>query len=767
MTALDTGLAPGPGHPADDRRNDERPPPARRRSWRGEVPTVAATVAITLVALTLILQLWRASPGVPFTSEGDAAFVEMTVQNIIDTGWYERAPRLGAPFGASLHDFPQGGDNLQFLLIRGLALFSADAGTVTNAYFLLTFLLVATAGLLVLRWLGLSRPVAAVLAVLYAFLPYHLFRGEAHLLLSGYYAVPLGVALAVTATRGDALFARRSPGRGPAVWATPRTFATLALAAVIGSSGSYYAAFTMVLLGAAGGLHALRGRSLRPALPAALAAAAIVAVLGFNLVPDIVHRARNGANQQVAQRDPAETDRYGLKVSAMLLPDPDHRIASLGALGARYRGTSDVPSEGGQSLGVVSAVGLLWLLTAALTTIAGGRTLPGATGTQRTLSFMAVVTLLTGTVGGFSVLVAYFLTPQFRSWNRVSVLLGFLSLAAVGLLVDRWWAHRAPTGPPTASSAARRRRAGAALLTLLLLFGLLDQTGSSAVPAYAANATQHDSDRAFVRTIEDLLPRRAMVYQLPYLSFPESRPVGGTAAYDQVRGYLHSEHLRWSFGAVRGRDHGWQDALMGQPLDLVLRRLAAVGFAGLWIDRHGYLDDAAALETELTDQLGTPPLVSADRSLSFFSLADFSAALHRDRPSPELDALAAQTLSPLEVRPGEGLHRHRDDGATHWLEGNASAALHAINPDQTDRTVAFDAGIEAAGPGTIEITWPDGSLERVPVAAGETTLHRRFVVPPGAQTIRLAADTPAFPARLADPAVRFRLLQPAIYDLPA
>src|SRR2546430_743942 len=78
------------------------------------------------------------------------------------------------------------------------------------------FLRVALSGLLVLRWLGVSRAVAAVLAVLYAFLPSHFFRGEVHLLLSGYYAVPLGVVLAVMATRGEALFGRRPGVRGPA-----------------------------------------------------------------------------------------------------------------------------------------------------------------------------------------------------------------------------------------------------------------------------------------------------------------------------------------------------------------------------------------------------------------------------------------------------------------------------------------------------------------------------------------------------------------------
>jgi phosphoglycerol transferase len=761
MTSAETVVRAGAESAAPDP-SPAVPPLSRgaRPGWRREVPVVVATLALTLVALTLVLQLWRATPGVPFTSEADAAFNVMTVQTIIDTGWYERAPRLGAPFGASLHDFPLGGDNLQFLLIRGLAAFSSDAGTVVNAYFLVTFLLVALAGLLVLRWLGVSRPVAAVLAVLYAFLPYHFFRGETHLFLSGYWAVPLGVALAVSGMRGAALFERRPGHRGPASFATRRTAVTLGLAAVIGSSGSYYAAFAVVLLAAVGALHALRGRTLRAAVPAAVAAAAIVGVLGLNLLPDVAYRVEHGANERVGQRDPAETERFGLKLSSMLLPDPGHRVASLGTLGERYRVMSDVPSEGGQSLGLVGALGLLWLLAAALTAVAGGRALPDTVETHRTLAFLAVVTLLTGTVGGFSMLVALSLTPQFRSWNRVSVVLGFLSLAALGLLLDRWWARRGQAG-----AGSRRRPAGAAGLAFLLLFGLLDQTGASAVPRYRANAAEHDSDAAFVTAIEDRLPTGAMLYQLPYVSFPESAPIAGTGGYDQVRGYLHSKDLRWSFGAARGRDHGWQDALLGQPPDLVLRRLVAVGFAGLWVDRRGYVDDAASLEAGLAAALGESPLVSADGRLSFFSLLDFQATLRRTSPAAELDALAAQTLAPVEVRPGQGAQRHRQDGSTHWIDGEASATLHAANPADTVRTVVFDARVEAAGDGTLSVIWPDGSNETVPVTAGETALRRRIAVPPGLQAIRFAVDTPPF-ARQDRPHIRFRLLRPAAYDEP-
>ena len=45
----------------------------------------------------------------------------------------------------------------------------------------------------------------------------------------------------------------------------------------------------------------------------------------------------------------------------------------------------------------------------------------------------------------------------------------------------------------------------------------------------------------------------AMVFQLPYRRFPETQPLARMADYDLMRGYLHSDDLRWSYGFMKGR----------------------------------------------------------------------------------------------------------------------------------------------------------------------------------------------------------------------
>src|SRR5436190_486378 len=61
-------------------------------------------------------------------------------------------------------------------------------------------------GLLALLVLGVKDPVAAVVAVLYAFLPFHFLSGEGHFFLSVYFVAPLVTVLALRLMRDGHLF---------------------------------------------------------------------------------------------------------------------------------------------------------------------------------------------------------------------------------------------------------------------------------------------------------------------------------------------------------------------------------------------------------------------------------------------------------------------------------------------------------------------------------------------------------------------------------
>jgi len=265
-----------------------------------------AVTALTLLAMVWALQLWRADLAVPlrYTPMDDTKFYLMLVKGIIDHGTYLTNSSLGAPFGQQLYDYPRGADNLNLLQLRGLALLSSNPALVVNLFYLVTFVLTSASCHLVLRTLGVTAPVAAVISVRFSLLPYHFFRGESHLLLSAYYGVPLAALLVLELLAGTRLFDQRAgPGRRLTRWASRRSLATIVICVVIGSANLYYATFAL--------------------FAGAVIVALVVGALAVNLAPTIVYRAAHGTDrllERTAVADETTSEAFSLRLANLVVP---------------------------------------------------------------------------------------------------------------------------------------------------------------------------------------------------------------------------------------------------------------------------------------------------------------------------------------------------------------------------------------------------------------------------------------------------------------
>jgi phosphoglycerol transferase len=221
--------------------------------------------------------------------------------------------------------------------------------------------------------------------------------------------------------------------------------------------------------------------------------------------------------------------------------------------------------------------------------------------------------VLLATIGGFGSLVSFLISPQIRCYNRISVFIALFSLFAAAIVFDRFARWRA--------SAGGRQWPLQALLAAIVVAGVIDEAGRDRVPNYAALKADFDDDAEFIRRIEAVIPTGSMVFQLPYFPFPESPAIVALGEYELFRPYLHSRSLRWSYGAMKGREEDrWQRETCRQSEAELVQALAERGFAGIHIDRRGYADRAAALEAELSKLLGEVPLVSRNERMSFFVL---------------------------------------------------------------------------------------------------------------------------------------------------
>jgi hypothetical protein len=699
-----------------------------------EVGYALVTMVASGVLAALALHLWHASLGIPLTPGGDNYYVLMQIKGVLDNGWVLTNPYLGAPFGQDLQDFAGNRELLHVVIVKVLGLFTSNPAAIYNVYYLLSFPLIGLASYVVMRWLGISRPAAAAMSALYAVAPYHFRHGT---FLWAYYTVPLAAYLILAIYSGAPLFERRAGAvRWPLRYASRRSLLTLGVAVTVALSSFYYAGFTVVLILMAAAITFVVSRR-RGTLAAGVAIViAIVAAGAISEAPALIYRAQHGGNADAAKRGASETEVFSTNIVQLVMPVAGHRLGPLRRLTARWQAESKVNKEPSH-LGSIAALGFVWLLAVAAVAAAGatGRLVRDAR--QRHLALATLTALLLGTTGGLSGLIAYTLTAQLRTWTRLTIFIAFFALAAVGLLLDAGHAELKRRG------VRAPRVAVAAILGLVCGLAAFDQTSALNVPAYEANAAAYRGDEAFANAIEAELGEGGMVYQLPYMPFPENAPIGSMGPYDEVRPYLHSSALRYSFGAMKGRPADWQADAAGAPPEQLAPAIAAAGFDGIYIDRFAYPDFAARTEAELQQVAGTPPLVSADSRFSFFNLRLYAQRL-RDRLTPDqLRTLAAATVRPVRTDWGEGFSPRQQEGpdSSRWVV-TPDPRLTVTNPSGLTRST--DLFVKLSRPGgeaaAVAIAYPDGTTQRVDVPPEGTDVERTVRLRPGTSPIRITTE---------------------------
>ena len=570
----------------------------RSMIWSG-VALYCGTGLLSIIIVIASLSLWRADLRVPFDyrPDGHDAFVNMMLaKTVIETGWTWHNPNLGAPGTLDLLDFPIP-QSLHDAAFFCLSFFTHDFGLLLNLYFLLAFPLIAVTTTLAARQIGLGAAASILVAQLFTFLPFHFWRGQGHLALGAYYALPLILPSILAIGSGVTLVrSKRLTG-----------FVGFALVAL---SSPYYAAFAAFFLFVAAFASYVRRHDL-VALKAAAAMAGILCGTFFlQISPNLIYAARSRPNPALGIRGPNEGDLYALHLAQMLLPVPGHRISALANVRAWYAINAPMVNENEAStLGVVGSFGFLILLFRMLFRRSINHSQPQWDGTLDLLAVLLLAGILLATVGGLGPLLNYFGFKMLRAYNRISIFLAMFSLFAVGILIDRFTTRYLRANPWH----------GAGFCGLILCIGLLDQISPQVIPNYVQNQADFVSDARFVASIETRMPAGAAIFQLPLMAYPESPPVNELGDYELFRGYLHSSTLRWSYGAIKGREASqWQRSVFALPFEMSMAQIRARGFSGIYLDRRGFRDNTA--EMALRSLLG-PPMVSQDGRLLFFNMS--------------------------------------------------------------------------------------------------------------------------------------------------
>jgi phosphoglycerol transferase len=563
---------------------------------------------VTLAIFVAVFGPSRFFSAFPIYAAYDSGHHLALAKALIEQGWFWNIERLSAPFTLPMAMFPVGG-TLDYAIIKLIGSIWPEPGFAIKAFYALGFALSAMSAAFVLIDLGFDRLRAAVFALLFAFSPFLFYRATHHLMLVTY-LVPFGIGYAMRLIRGTP-----PTGRTRVVYLTA--------AALLGLNYIYtafFACFFVALATVVAMLGAARWRSL---LAGCLFVGLCVVTLAISLTPAIIAGSRDpAAVAAIRIKAPMEADLYGFKIRHIFLPSANSKVA--GPL--RRIMTEGFPLENenvSARLGLVGAVGFTLLMAAALMALAL-RQAPQWVEALRPPSGVAIVAVLLATIGGFGSMFNALVSPEIRTYNRISPFILFLSLMAVGIAwaaVTRRWSRRVATIG----------------LLLVLGIGLFEQTEFGALRRlYDPTKAEIEDVKPLIERLEQTLPRGASLYQMPHTAYPHTpNDVFGMRGQEHFLPYVLSTHLRWSYPALSSQAITFQGGVQPLPPIALVEALSLAGFSAVWINRAGYGDRADHLISELRTYGAVMADEDAAKKFAVLDLRPVIERLHRVLPPPE------------------------------------------------------------------------------------------------------------------------------------
>lgn len=713
--------------------------PGSRPRWGREL--AAVTAALGLVA-AVVYRVWGRSWTTPFVHSGDAMAHLALLETVGWTGTPAPNDRLGAPHGVDWVDMPSGADRVHLVLLRALRAITGDTVVAVNVYLLLAIALVGVAAYVVLRWLRCTPLASGVAAIVFAVAPTQFARaGVGHLFLLAYFAVPFTVYLALWASGGLGNGSNRGddPAQGSGAWR--EWVVPIVLMVLIGSSSAYYAVFGAIGIAATGAVVALRRGSWRALGRPALVVAGTMGVVVLNVAGEALRR---GGDAGV--RVPLDSDSFGLRLAQMLLPIRDHRVGPLAdwADGA-YRIAA--PGDRGAPLGLLALAGVvavgLWCVrnlgrrTPGPSLLTDG--VEGRSGVVARLGVLLLAVVAFAITGGLGMVLATLGLTQIRAWSRMSIMVGFIGVAALAMCLDGASRRWAPSRPVRWSVAL-----------VLVGVAVFDQFGTSSLPPESRNAERWATDRELAADLQAALADDATVFQLPVGTYPAELPMGSIQANDLLGPHVAGDgSLRWSVGAMSGRGGDWQRSVAALPTEVMAEHLAAADVAAIAVDRRGLDDDE--LEAELTRVLGEPAFVTGDGSRAWYDLAPLrDEMVARDGAAAVAERGRAVTRPVGVVVEGSPGARSTRDARARDLAASATLvltdeAVAAGDADPAPLTVRFT--LEGEPGATVQVSAPGAATRQVEL--GEEPVQVALQVFPddsGTARVELRTDAAPLPA---------------------
>lgn len=655
-----------------------------------------AVLLITICAEQIYFNFRYQDMNCPYSYTGDGFTGIVGVKNLLDDG----GGKNGYPFFLDTGRYTAHYKGLYTILIRICGIFSDDAVVISNIWIRAIPVANVLVCFLVLRYLKTRTWLSFLLSLTYGFSPYVQGRLFGHMSLATIECIPLVFLICFWLNEDDSYLSLRKG------WTRDwRNWATLLFTWMIANNGMvYYPFFSCFVFLVVAVCLVLRTGTFKKALPAVTVIGATVFWLFIGFIPTVIGMLQGVGNVAAfgSVRSAAHAVIYGLKLSSLILSPHGYGISGLVE---KYQVLiSDTSNENNAAyLGITAVAGFLLLLLSLFVSRRCDKTPSQTQSRWWILSRITIAILLLSMINGFGCLVAVVI-PQMRCYNRISPFLLCASILAVA------------TGVEGLLHLLQKRGSKQKILIIqialcvIMLFALWEQRGTYALygpERFDGIAQAYLDDQAFFSEVEAEAGEGAMVFQLPYMKSFENGSTYHIPDYDHYRGRLHTDTLRWSYGAMSGSENDLWYASTAKlsSLDMVAE-LKRQGFAGIYLNLYGYDDETGArLKESLLHAVGGGYYIQHTNGNILYIPLDQA---EYDVPAPSLDDLPQYHIGDVIWFSGADWDASRcvlsglseNEGSFTWTSGDFFAVEYVISNYDMDLKYYMDFEVTGIFNGT-------------------------------------------------------------------
>ncbi|MGE3440161.1 MAG: hypothetical protein AB7O81_31390 [Blastocatellales bacterium] len=166
---------------------------------------------------------------------------------------------------------------------------------------------------------------------------------------------------------------------------------------------------------------------------------------------------------------------------------------------------------------------------------------------------------------------------------------------------------------------------------------------------------------------------------------------------------------------------------------------AIAGFSGVYIDRFGFTDNGAKIESELSSALSATPVISPNERQVFFDLTGYQQKLKERYPQEQWAAQREAALQPVIAVWQTGFSDLEFGQDRSWRWCCVAGKMKLINRTSRDQQVKLDMILAADNGGNVRVESAFFN-EKIKVDWKGQPFSKTFTLPPGESAISFSSD---------------------------